>query len=250
MTEPDSTLGFSYEFGVEIDINYGTLTAPVEDWRQLAFITNAGTSNKKAFSDAATYRDRGATRQAITGENWDLMFDHQVQRNEDGTFIDVLDYLIQRAKFGKRNAESKSHVRFFDTEGADMAGEGYAYVEQDRANKGNADIAMFSFSLTGDGPLENISNPYPGGGVDEIPTITTATPSGAAVGQLVAIAGTGFSSVAATGGVKFGAVVAVYTIDSGGHITATMPTGAAGVANITVTNANGISAAKPYTRGA
>lgn len=79
------------------------------------------------------------------------------------------------------------------------------------------------------------------------PTVTAATPSGAAAGQVVTITGTGF--VGATS-VKFGtAEAASFSVVSDTSITAVMPPGVAGAANITVTTPVGTSAAFTYTRG-
>ena len=129
MTTPGD-LGFSYEFGIDIDMGY---PPGPEDWTQVAFITGATDSNEKAKSDTATYYDRGAARNAITGESWGLTFTHQLQRNPDGTYVAVLAKLIEASKFGKRNQGAKVKVRFYDTEGAAYAFQGEAYVSATRA---------------------------------------------------------------------------------------------------------------------
>lgn len=80
-----------------------------------------------------------------------------------------------------------------------------------------------------------------------VPTLTVASPEGAAAGAQVTITGTRFT--AATG-VKFGAVAATtFTVLNDTTIVAVVPAGTAGAANITVTNALGTSTALPYTRG-
>lgn len=157
-TEGD--LGFSYELQIDIDEDF-SLAVPTgtPDWTQLAFITNVQPGNDKNFADAATYKDRGAARQAITGESWQLTFDHQVQRLATGEYIPTLQMLVDAAKFGRRNKRAQVHVRFYDTEGADYAFDGNAYVAMSRANTGNNDIAALSFTLTGTGALTAIDNP-------------------------------------------------------------------------------------------
>lgn len=88
-------------------------------------------------------------------------------------------------------------------------------------------------------------------GTATVPTITGATPTGAAAAATVTITGTGFTGVTGVASVKFGATNATsYTVVSDTSITAVMPTGSAGAANIVVTNANGPSATFTYTRGA
>jgi hypothetical protein len=84
-----------------------------------------------------------------------------------------------------------------------------------------------------------------------IPTIASALPSAASVGQTVTILGTGFLGTTGATGVKFGAVNATsYDVDSDNRILAVVPAGSAGAANIVVTSPVGASSAFSYTRGA
>lgn len=80
------------------------------------------------------------------------------------------------------------------------------------------------------------------------PTISAATPGSATAGSVVTITGTGFTGATL---VKFGAVNSnMITVVSDTSITAIVPPGAAGAANITVTTPVGVSAPFTYTRGA
>ena len=76
------------------------------------------------------------------------------------------------------------------------------------------------------------------------PTVTAISPNAGptAGGTSVVITGTGFGIVAATGQVKFGSIVATYTVNSATQITATAPAGAAGTVDITVASGSGTSA--------
>ncbi|WP_218062940.1 IPT/TIG domain-containing protein [Arthrobacter sp. SDTb3-6] len=85
---------------------------------------------------------------------------------------------------------------------------------------------------------------FPGG---VVVTITGATPSGAAATETVTISGSGFTG---TTGVKFGASNATsFQVVSDTSLTAVMPAGSAGSAQITVTTPNG-TATLAYNRGA
>ncbi len=78
------------------------------------------------------------------------------------------------------------------------------------------------------------------------PTVSAATPADAGEDELVTIIGTGF---AGTTDVDFGATAANgFTVYNDSLLIASVPAGAAGAANITVTNATGTSSAFPYTR--
>lgn len=84
-----------------------------------------------------------------------------------------------------------------------------------------------------------------------VPVITSATPTAAVAGTSVLIRGSRFTGVTGGTGVKFGATNATsYVVHDDATITAVMPAGSAGPANITVTNGSGPSAAFSYTRGA
>ncbi|WP_289024957.1 IPT/TIG domain-containing protein, partial [uncultured Sphingomonas sp.] len=85
-----------------------------------------------------------------------------------------------------------------------------------------------------------------------VPTVTGLSPIAGptAGGTSVTITGTGFLAAASTGAVKFGAGVATYSIVNDTQITATSPSGTAGLVNVTVTTPGGtsaISAADQFT---
>ena len=78
--------------------------------------------------------------------------------------------------------------------------------------------------------------------------ITSVLPPAAAAGELVTITGDHFTGATS---VKFGATEAAdFEVVSGTTIVASLPAGSAGAANVTVTNAAGVSSAFTYTRGA
>jgi len=76
------------------------------------------------------------------------------------------------------------------------------------------------------------------------PTVTAVSPIAGPTtgGTSVTITGTGFLAAASTGAVKFGAGVATYSIVNDTQITATSPSGTAGLVNVTVTTPGGTSA--------
>ena len=81
-----------------------------------------------------------------------------------------------------------------------------------------------------------------------VPVISSALPSGAAVGDQVVISG--YNLLGSTD-VDFAAVAATEFVVIDGHtLVVVMPAGSAGSAPITVTNAAGASAAFAFTRGA
>jgi hypothetical protein len=141
------------------------------------------------------------------------------------------------------------YVRWYSTVQTSEPGwQGRAIVEVNKSKTGVADLNEFTATLTGDGALSSIANPYV---PSAVPSILSASPSGVAAGGQVEIRGTGFTGTVSTTGVKFGATNATsWIVVSDQEIVAVMPAGTAGAANIVVTNATGASAAFSYTRGA
>jgi hypothetical protein len=100
----------------------------------------------------------------------------------------------------------------------------------------------------------------PGGGISDVasgdvytyvaaPAVTGLSPSAGALvgGTSVVITGTGFTGASS---VKFGAASASFTVNSDTQVTATAPSGSAGVVDVTITTAGGaspVSSADRYT---
>lgn len=143
---------------------------------------------------------------------------------------------------------ARVYVRWYDRNGAPEAFKGRAIVGWVPSKTGVADLDEITCTLTGDGILTPITNPFSAAAV---PVVLAATPSAVAQGGIVNISGTGFAGVTGATGVKFGATNATsYIVVSDNTIVAVMPAGSAGAANITITNTAGTSAAFAYTRGA
>lgn len=137
------------------------------------------------------------------------------------------------------------HVRWFDRKGGTAAFEGWAYGQWDPQGGDVTTESTISVTLNGQGSRTTISNPV---ATSSAPVLSGATPGGAATGALVTITG---SFLAGTISLKFAAVaVTAFAIINDGKLVAVMPSGSAGSAAITVTNATGASNALPYTRAA
>lgn len=249
-TVPAGTqIGMSYELGV--DINLGT--AEVPNWQPIRRPTAVVPGVVSKLADVQTYDDLGSDNSDKIAESFTLAFGLQVNRNAStGFYLPEAEALKSYTEPNAVGSLAVAHVRWYDKPSAGTpnpgdAYEGFATVTLERGATGNADVGSWGVTLTGKGSRIKIVNPYLGQ-VATVPTVTGALPSVAAVGALVTITGTQF--VGATL-VKFGTVSAtVYQVVGGSTIVAVMPAGAAGSAAVTVTNATGISAALPYTRGA
>lgn len=242
-----TTLGQSYEYG--IDVNVGTFAAPI--WQTVRRISGWAPVYGKVTQDTSSYDDRGAPSEDVAARAFSGAFTVQANRSiTTGLYLPEIEAFMAAAK-GKRDAAILD-VRFYHkpdsgTPHPTDAGRAQVTVELTRQNTGNADVETFSVSLTGKGEYTPIANPFTGWNDSPVPTISAATPSGAAAGALVTITGFGFLGATA---VKFAAVSAtVFTVVSATTIIVVVPAGTAGSAPITVTTPAGTNATPfPYTR--
>jgi len=195
--------------------------------------------------DSSDYDTDGWSSSEITMQAWTAVIKYN-KLSESGAPDPVQETV--RAAQGQFGDAARLYVRWYDTDGGAEAYTGRAIVELQRSKTGVADIAEITLTLTGDGAVTAITNPY---SAALAPVVLTATPSGAGTGSQVTITGQHFTGVVPATGVKFGAVVAtVTTVVSDSTIVAVMPSGSAGSAPVTVTNATGVSNSLPYNRAA
>ncbi|MET3349644.1 UNVERIFIED_ORG: hypothetical protein ABID57_001316 [Arthrobacter sp. UYEF1] len=129
---------------------------------------------------------------------------------------------------------------------------GVLSVKEDRSERGSVLGYEVTFKIDRSPSVEN--NHFgewliPAAAAASAAPVVTAVagdPDPAGTGELVTITGTGFST--ATAVTVGGTAVTDFDIDSGTQITAVLPAGAAGAANVIVTNPVGGSAAFSYTR--
>lgn len=247
-------LVFSYEYA--LDINLGTVAEP--DWQQIRFSSAIDPQVTPVQQDGATYDDDGAPHPHKLSESWTCGATIQAHRLVDGAFLPEVEKLLELAGPESTGNRAVAHVRWYDDPVGQEpnpaeAYEGFAFVQMNRQNTGNDQIAGWTLTLTGQGRRRRIANPSTASLADtgEAPLLVSALPSGAAQGELVTITGAGLAGVTGAGGVKFGSTNATeYTVVSGTKIVAVVPAGSAGSAAITVTHpVNGASDPLAYTRG-
>jgi len=239
-----TSLGFSYEYGV--DINTGTVGSPA--WQPIRRISAVAPSVTPITSDAQTYDDFGAPNDQKTSESWSLAFSVLVNRLTSGLYSDEVEKLKAYTEPDAVGTSSIAHVRWYDkpvsgTANAGEAYEGFAYVSIERAKTGNAETGTWSVTLTGQGKRTKIANPFTGWAVTA-PTIASVLPALAAVDSLVTITGSQFTGVTAV--TIDAALVLQKTVVSPSTIIALVPATVSGAASVIVTNGVGASAAYPY----
>lgn len=226
-------------YRIEVSANGST------NWLRVGGLNDLNPNISPNKVDASNYESAGWAASEVTMQEWSVAL--KANRQADGGVEDAGIALL-RSCVGQFGDSARVYVRWYRTDGLAEAWQGRAIVEVTPSKTGVADLNELAVTLSGDGVLTPIANPY---APASVPSISSATPSGASVGQQVTIKGTGFTGTVATTGVKFGATNATsWVVVSDQVIVAVVPTGTAGAANIVVTNATGPSTAFAYTRGA
>lgn len=221
------------------------VSADGTSWIPVKGISDLNPPIKPTLVAADDYDTDGWNGFEKTMQSWIVTL--KVLRKTIAGVFDQGQELIRAAQLGFGDA-ARVYVRWYDRNGAPEAFSGRAIVGWEPSKTGVADLDEVSITLTGDGALAPIMNPY---NATAVPVLLSASPLAVAAGGQVKITGSGFTSTIATTGVKFGATNATsWIVISDNVIVAIMPTGSAGAANIVVTNAVGPSTALPYTRGA
>jgi hypothetical protein len=242
-----STLGKSYEYGVDVESILGS-----ETWLSIRRALNVNPNMTPITQDAQTYDDKGSPNAEVSAWSWVLSLSAYVNRSSTtGQLVPELKALFDR--YGDQiNENAKVGVRWYhkpadgSTPDPTDAFQGVATVAISRANVGpDGTNELWTITLTGVGYATRITNPFTGWADDtDIPVITSILPAGQSVGEQVTITGQGFSG---TTGVTIDAIAAEFMLVSDATIVAVIPPAAAGAAAVIVTDANGPSVAVSYT---
>jgi hypothetical protein len=224
-------------------VDVSTVAAPTT-WVSLKGINDLNPAISPTLVGSDDYDSNGFSSFEKTMQGW-VLTAKCLRKTSSGVF-DPGQELVRAAQlqFGDL---ARANVRWYDRNGAPEAFSGLAVVGYSASKTGVADLDEVTITLTGDGALTAIANPYAAAAV---PVVLAASPTAVATAGIVNITGTGFIGTVPTTGVKFGGVNATsWIVVSDNTIVAVMPAGSAGAANIVVTNAAGASSAFNYTRG-
>ncbi|WP_279367334.1 IPT/TIG domain-containing protein [Microbacterium testaceum] len=252
--------GKSYEYGVRVNVAARDEPADFIDVRRLFGYSPTFTPTT---SDARTYDDAGSQNNSVDGWSFALAFSTHVNRSlTTGEYLPEIEALRARTLPSALDLDAEIEVQFFHkpAKGApnlEDAGQGFATVSYQRGQTApDGQTETWNWTLTGVGAYEEIENPFIGWPGDA-PIVSLLEPATGPAGVLVTIRGTGFKDAAGTvlvtgaDGVKFGATNATdYNVVSATALTAIVPAGAAGAANVVVKSTAGTAAARPFTRTA
>src|SRR5690606_35317263 len=155
-----TTLGKSYEYG--LDVNIGTAALP--QWQPARRMSAFAPTFPPTTSDIATYDDLGSTNEDVTGRSFAASFTVQANRSlTTGMYLPEVERLVAAAR--AKGEAAVVDVRFYHkpengTPNPNDAGRSDVRVELSRQNTGNSDTEIFSFTLTGRGEYTPIANPF------------------------------------------------------------------------------------------
>lgn len=229
------TVALARRFKVDVSTDNAT-------WVSLKGINDLNPAISNTTVSADDYDSNGFNAIEKTAISWVLTI-KAFRKVGTGYTFDPGQELVRAAQL-QFGAAARVYVRWYDRNGGPEAFSGFAVVGYSASQTGVDALDEVTITLTGDGVLAAISNPYLAG--TAAPVITSISPSGQGAAKSVLIAGSGFT--AATN-VTFGGTAATsYSVINDQSITAVLPTGSAGSVNVIVTTAAGASAAFAYTR--
>lgn len=162
----NTTLGKSFEMGVDIDTAYPATPAV---WQPVRRISDVQPTPTPKTQDAQTYDDFGASNADKVGEDWTLGFTVLGNRSATtGKFLPEVEALMKTTRPSAKGEDAVAHVRYYHkpesgTPDPDDAYEGFATVAVSRANAGaDGAVERKQVTLTGKGPRREITNPFTG----------------------------------------------------------------------------------------
>lgn len=149
---PETTLGFSYEYGVDVKI--------LDTWQRIRFMSNVNPAFTPKEMDGATYEDQGSDHPVNVGETGQLDMFVQQHRLSDGKYLPEMEAILAAAK----TPGASLPIRWYDkpAEGTPNPTEAYeatATFGVQRAQTGNAEIGGWNVTAKIQGKRKQIANP-------------------------------------------------------------------------------------------
>lgn len=226
----------------KVDVSVDNIT-----WVNLKGINDLTPSENATLQPADTYDTNGfnSFEKTMTGGK---LVAKVLRPTTAGIPSDPGQDLVDNTRFQFGTA-ARVYVRWYDRNGGTEAFTMYALVDWNQSKSGVADLDEVTITFTADGVVSAITNPYAAAAVPLLLSFSPA--SGASVGTMLTVIGTGFTGTTGAASVKVGATNATsYIVQSDSQIVMIVPAGTAGATTVTVTNPIGASAATAYTRGA
>jgi hypothetical protein len=164
---PGTTLGLSFEYG--IDINIGTFDVPL--WQSCRRISGFTKTPRPVMQDAQTYDDFGNPNSAVASWGIDIAFTIQVNRSlTTGLYLPEVEWINARAGMNPEAVADLAllearwyHKPLLGKANPGDAGQGLFTVGAPRVNTGpGGEVEALGIALTGQSTYEQIANPWIG----------------------------------------------------------------------------------------
>ncbi|NUH35261.1 hypothetical protein HUF15_00500 [Streptomyces samsunensis] len=139
-----------------LEVNMGTETTP--DWQLCPAVAEFQWEAPPNLEDSGTYDDDGWDGNTKTGQGWSVTATFNRKISKDSTVYHPVHEKIRAVAFGW-GAESEIPIRWMDRNGLPEAYEGSALVEWAPSGGSKNDLDQVEVTFTGNGPLEQITNP-------------------------------------------------------------------------------------------
>ncbi|MBL1100148.1 phage tail tube protein [Streptomyces coffeae] len=139
-----------------LEVNMGT--AEAADWQLCPAITSFEWSAEPNHEDSSTYDDDGWAGNTKTGQAWEVQATFNRKTSTDFTAYHPVHEKLRAVAMGW-GADSEVPVRWMDRNGLPEAYQGSALVEWAPSGGETNDLDQVEVTLTGNGPLSQITNP-------------------------------------------------------------------------------------------
>jgi hypothetical protein len=218
-------------------INMGTLAVP--DWQNVPGLQEFTPNVEPTDQEDNDYDSDGWGGSTRTMRVWGLEANIS-HRQDNATFVEnAVQKKLRLASMAIDTADGVIHQRWYDRNGSDEAYEGYGLITWAPDGGGVADLERVGITVTPSATspaLATIANPI---NATPVPVVSSVSPSSGddAGGTLVTIPGAHFTGAT---DVEFDDVDATsFQVISATKISAVVPAGTAGPANVDVTTPNG-----------
>lgn len=139
-----------------LEVNMGTAETP--DWQLCPAITEFQWTAEPNVEDSSTYDDDGWAGNTKTGQAWEVTATFNRKASADSTAYSPVHEKLRATAFGWGEG-SEVPVRWMDRNGLPEAYQGSALVQWEPSGGSTTDLDQVEVTLTGNGPLQQITNP-------------------------------------------------------------------------------------------
>lgn len=237
-----------HEWGMDVDLTDGG--APT--WQPHRLMTTMTPTPTQVTRDQQTMDDNANPNQAVVGYGVALAATARLATAlASGLYLPEIEVLDTKSR--QPDPFNKAHVRWYHKPKSagvaphPVAFEAWVSVAQTPPTTGTVGATSdIVHTLTTQGTILEIANPYAGAGVAVAPVVSSVSPEGRGIGEIVTIAGSGFTAAATVTIDGVALTPAEISYIGPNRLDVIIPATAAGAADVIVTTTAGASNAVSY----